>query len=111
MDRIRTSSLMMSARKSWLAIGSQDEAFYNAVLSHYAGTYSLATGQGDPMESLVYRMKSIDIVNSRLGEPELGVSDGTIGAVGSLITYEVTMIPVLRITSKYTEYANPGKQW
>jgi hypothetical protein len=45
------------------------------------------------MESLVHRMKSIDIVNSRLAEPELGVSDGTIGAVASLITYEVTMSP------------------
>jgi hypothetical protein len=82
---------MISARKSWLAIGIQDEAFYNTLLSHYAGTFSLATGQGDPMEALMHRMKSIEIVNERLSKPELGSSDGTIGAVASMVTYEITL--------------------
>ena len=43
------------------------------------------------MESLTHRMKSIEIVNERLSQPDFGTSDGTIGAVASMVTYEVKL--------------------
>ena len=81
---------MVSVRKSWLQTSIQDPAFFAAVASHYAGRYSLCTGQGDPTDSLLLRMEAIKIVNERLNQLEGFVSDGTIGAVASLVTYEVS---------------------
>jgi hypothetical protein len=80
---------MVSVRKSWLRISLQDPAFFAAVSSHYAGRYSLSTRQGDPTEALLLRMDAIKIVNERLNQMDGSVSDGTIGAVASLVTYEV----------------------
>lgn len=100
---------MMSARKSWLAVGIKDEAFFNSVMSHYAGTYGLASGKGDPIEALLHRIKSIEIVNQRLSQPELRASDGTIGTVASMVTYEVSMYS---FCDKNTSHGYiKGKQW
>jgi hypothetical protein len=46
------------------------------------------------MESLLLRMDAIKIVNKRIAEADGHVSDGTIGAVASLVTYEVRFLPV-----------------
>lgn len=83
---------MVSVRKSWLQTSLQDPAFFAAVASHYAGRYSLGTGQGDPTDSLLLRMEAIRIVNEKLNQPDEFVSDGTIGAVASLVTYEVSLL-------------------
>ena len=45
--------------------------------------------EGDPAESLMLKMEAMKIVNKRLDEGEEGISDGTIGAVTSMVTYEV----------------------
>jgi len=68
----------------------QDLAWFYSALSHYAGTYTLSKGEGDPAESLLLRTKAIEVVNERLGDPENEASDATIGAVASLIAYEVS---------------------
>jgi hypothetical protein len=80
---------MLAARKSWFRTCLQDPAFFNAVLSHYAGSFSLNFKEGDPMESLMLRTEAIKIVNERIEAGGGGVSDGTIGTVASLVTYEV----------------------
>ena len=41
------------------------------------------------MESLTLRMKAIKIINERLSRQHGEVTDGTVGAVASLVTYEV----------------------
>jgi hypothetical protein len=83
---------MVSVRKSWLRTSLQDPAFFAAVSSHYAGRCSLTSRQGDPMESLLLRMKAIKIVNKRISEADGHLSDGTIGAIASLVTYEVSLL-------------------
>jgi hypothetical protein len=88
-DRSHSSLLMTSVRKSWFRTSLQDPAFFNAIVSHYAARFSLSAKQGDPVESLMLRMKSIEIVNERLDTQDGEVTDGTIGAVASLVIYEV----------------------
>ncbi|KAH7354676.1 hypothetical protein BKA65DRAFT_496788 [Rhexocercosporidium sp. MPI-PUGE-AT-0058] len=88
-ERSRATSLMMSVRKSWFALSLTDIAFFNVVLSHYAGTYCLLTGQGDPMESFSFTAASIKIINERLDLPDQRTSDGTIAAVAGMVLKEI----------------------
>ncbi|KAL2070944.1 hypothetical protein VTL71DRAFT_13970 [Oculimacula yallundae] len=85
----RATSLMTSVRKSWFALSLTDLAFFNVVLSHYAGTYRLLTGQGDPMESFCFIAASIKIINERLDFPDQRTSDGTIAAVAGMVLKEI----------------------
>jgi hypothetical protein len=83
---------MVSARKSWFRTSFQDPAFFAAVLSHYAARFSLNTQEGaehDPVEAFLLRMEAIKMVNERLNQANKSLTDETIGAVASLVTYEV----------------------
>jgi hypothetical protein len=88
-ERMKSSQLMLNLRKGYFQHAMQDSAFLSAAVSHYAGIFSLVQRDGDPMESFQLRMRSIALVNSHLMEPTLSVSDGTLGAVASIINYEV----------------------
>ena len=80
---------MLDLRKGYFRLAMQGSAFFSACISHYAGIFSLVTKDGDPIESLQLRTQSIALVNARLGESSRRVSDGTLGAVASIINYEV----------------------
>jgi hypothetical protein len=80
---------MVSVRKSWLRTSLQDPAFFAAASLHYGGRYSLSSRQGDPQEALLLRMNAIKLINKRIAEADGHLSDGTIGAVAGLLTYEV----------------------
>jgi hypothetical protein len=82
---------MTSVRKSWFRTSLQDPAFFNSVLSHYAGRFNLDTMQGDPVDSLYFRTNAIKLVNERLSKQDEIITDGTIAAVASLATYEVQL--------------------
>jgi hypothetical protein len=83
---------MVSVRKSFFRTSLQDPAFFTTALSHYAASFSLSTQAGsesDPTEALLLRMDAIKMVNERLGDASRCATDGTIGAVAGLMTYEV----------------------
>src|ERR1700733_13402983 len=86
---------MTSVRKSWFRTSLQDPAFFNAAMSHLAARLSLGAKKGDPIESLQFRMKAVEIVNQRLGRKIGDFDDGTIGAVASLTAYEVSYLSLL----------------
>lgn len=104
--RLQASWLMIPIRKPWFIAAMQDLAWFYSALSHYSGTYQLAFGEGDPAESLLLRTQSIEVVNERLGKPQQEVSDATIGAVASMIAYEVSALPSLR--KSHLRTANKG---
>ncbi|KAK0107449.1 hypothetical protein ONS96_003264 [Cadophora gregata f. sp. sojae] len=88
-ERSRATSLMMSVRKSWLALSLTDAALFNVVLAHYAASYCLLTGHGDPMEAISFTAASINIINERMNWPDQRTSDGTIAAVAGMVLQEV----------------------
>lgn len=81
---------MGQLRTEWLSLAMKDLAMFHICLSHYAGNYGLAKLENDPAEALRLRMKSMRIVNQRLDEAEAALTDGTLGTVASLSSYEVT---------------------
>ena len=88
--RIMASPLMMNPRKEWFSIAIQDQALFHVALSHAAGSLGLLTQKGDSVESLMHRMEAIKIINERLNDVSSGISDGTVGTVASIASYEVS---------------------
>ena len=87
--RLHTSWLMMPMRKGLFAIALHDEALFHTFMSHYAASYQLRHGKGDPVESLQHRTEAIRIVNKRLRDSSLALTDSTIAAVANIAIYEV----------------------
>jgi len=87
--------LMMGVRKSWYRASLDDPAYFNVMLAHYAACVTVKTKLGDPVESLVFRMEASQIVNKRLKLGVDNITDGTIGAVASILVYEVGCISFL----------------
>jgi hypothetical protein len=76
-------------RTEWLSLATHDTAFFYVALSHYAGNYSLMSKVKDPVEALRFRMESMKIINDRLEDVVTALTDGTLGTVASLSSYEV----------------------
>ena len=104
---------MIHVRKSWFALAHQDPAFLFASLSHYAGGCSLTRRPGDPTDSLRLRLKSIHLLNERMASTKEALRGSTIGAVASIITYEVLSQNLgqglVRILPDICHFI--GKQW
>lgn len=71
-------------------MATQDIGLFHIALSHYAGNYGLERRENDPVEALRFRMRSMKIVNERLARKEDALSDGTIGTVASIASYEAS---------------------
>jgi len=80
---------MGQLRKEWLSLATQDKALFHIALSHYAGNYGIDRQESDPAEALRFRMESMRLVNERLEQKNIALSDGTLGTVASLSSYEV----------------------
>jgi hypothetical protein len=89
------SSLMMSARKHWFFLALQDPALFLICLSHAAGNLSLQrrSGMWDAPEALLLRTDAVKLINERIQnvDDKKEPTDGTIGAVASVASYEVKL--------------------
>lgn len=72
-----------------MRLAVQDAAAFHAVLSHYSAVHRLVHQAEGKEESISHVNYAMQIINKRLSDPEQSCSNGTIGAVASLITYEV----------------------
>jgi hypothetical protein len=81
---------MMPMRKGLFSIAIHDEALFHTFMSHYAGSYGLRFGTGDPAESLQHRTEAIRIVNDRLRNNTKTLTDGNIAAVANIAIYEAS---------------------
>ena len=80
---------MGQLRSEWLSLAMKDLAMFHICLSHYAGNYGVTKQENDPIEALRLRTESIKLVNERLDNHEAAISEGTMGTVASLSSYEV----------------------
>jgi hypothetical protein len=90
-QRILSSTIMGQLRTEWLKIATHDGALFCVALSHYAGNYSLDFDhKSDPVDALRFRMEGMRIINQRLEDTSAAITDGSIGTVASLSSYEAT---------------------
>jgi hypothetical protein len=71
---------MLCVHKSWFRTSLQDEAFFNATISRYAERFAWESNRRDTVESMVPRMKAMEIINDRIAKNQGELSDGTIAA-------------------------------
>ena len=93
---ILSSRVMGRVRTHWLSLATQDRAFFHVALSHYAGSYGLSRSERDPMEAVRFRMEAMKIINERLAVIKTALTDGTLGTVASLASYEVSILRLER---------------
>lgn len=82
----------MSARKHWFILAMADKAFFLVALSHAAAHRNRQQSKNSwtDSEALHLRTEAIRVLNERiLGSENLPPEDGTIGAVASILSYEV----------------------
>lgn len=70
-------------------MATTDPAFCHAALSQYSGSFSMIRHFAGFTDPLPHVSEAIKIVNARLGDPDLAICDGTIGAVACIVNYEV----------------------
>lgn len=88
MDDRQIESPMIPYCKVWFGLAVQDKAYLHAVLSHYSAMYRQRFQEESPAESFGHLTAAIHIITERLQDLKESCSNGTIGAVGSLIIYE-----------------------
>ncbi|KAE8447504.1 hypothetical protein EG329_010634 [Mollisiaceae sp. DMI_Dod_QoI] len=72
----------------WFGLAVQDKAAFHAVLSHYSATHRSLFQHESPTESISHLSAAIQAITERLQDQKESCSNGTIGAVASLIIYE-----------------------
>jgi hypothetical protein len=65
----------------------RDSAFFHAILSQFSAAHHLATSD-TKMESIKHLVFAIKLITKRLEDPKERCSNGTIGAVATLLVYE-----------------------
>ncbi|KAF8864166.1 hypothetical protein BDZ45DRAFT_721914 [Acephala macrosclerotiorum] len=105
---ILSSRLMGQLRTEWLFLATQDTALFHVALSHYAGDYGLAHQENDPVEALRFRMEAMKLVNERLENIGDALTDGTLGTVAALSSYEVGISIQSRSSTLTTSKATNG---
>jgi hypothetical protein len=73
--------------------GTESEISSSAVLSHYSAIHRMRFQHESSTESISHLSAAIQIITERLQDPRESCSNGTIGAVASLIIYEVQFLP------------------
>jgi hypothetical protein len=97
-------------RTQWLSLATTDRAFFHVALSHYAGNFGLVRAERDPMEAVRFRMEAMKIINERLEYVKTALTDGTLGTVASLASYEVgiqqlkSSVPIINSLSGYERH-------
>ena len=89
MDHRQVDAPLIPYCKAWFGLAVQDRAYLHAVLSHYSATHRLRFQEESPTEAISHLMSSIHLITERLQDPTRSCSNGTIGAVASLLIYEV----------------------
>lgn len=83
----------MNPKNEWLKYALSDPVLFHATL--LISSVHLALLQGGILgeEVFYYKGETIRLVNDRLGDPEHGATDATIGAVACLTVIEVSSRP------------------
>jgi hypothetical protein len=81
---------MMPMRKTLFSLAIHDEAMFYTFLQHYAASYNIRFKTRDTSEVTYYNTTAARLVNERLSDPSLALSNEMVGTVANLASYEVS---------------------
>lgn len=73
----------------WFNYAITDTALFHGTMLHSAAHNSLLSGNTDLVDPIHIKWEATKLVNQRLGDPVMSISDVTMGAVVCLVLYEV----------------------
>lgn len=73
----------------WFGYSVTDPALFHSTMLHSAAHNAFLAGDTDPADSASLKWEAIRLINGRLGDLVLSLSDVTIGAVVALLLFEV----------------------
>ena len=93
LDRMGLTNHRLPFASPFINRNDTDSEISSAVLSHYSATHRMRFQHESPTESISHLSAAIHIITERLQDNRESCSNGTIGAVASLIIYEVQFLP------------------
>ena len=82
-------SVAVDPDDQWFGYSLSDPALFSSTMVHSAAHNALFSGNADSVEAELLKWEAMKLINGRLGDPVLSVSDVTIGAVVALVLFEV----------------------
>ncbi|KAL2072878.1 hypothetical protein VTL71DRAFT_12221 [Oculimacula yallundae] len=86
--RQQTAWLMLPMRKTLFSLAIHDTAMFHSFTTHYATSFNVRYDNGSFTESLYHATKAVNIVNERLSDPILSLTNETIATVANMAAFE-----------------------
>jgi hypothetical protein len=80
----------------WFNYAITDPALFHGTMLHSAAHNAMLSGNTDLADPIQMKWEATRLVNQRLSDPVLSISDVTMGAVVCLVLFEVRFLPAPR---------------
>jgi hypothetical protein len=80
----------------WFNYAITDPALFHGTMLHSAAHNAMLYGNTDLADPIQMKWEATRLVNQRLSDPVLSISDVTMGAVVCLVLFEVRFLPAPR---------------
>jgi hypothetical protein len=88
---ITTLISVVDPESRWFNYATTDSALFHGTMLHSAAHNAMLSGNTDFADPAVFKWEATRLVNERLGDSVLSISDLTMGAVVCLVLFEVCM--------------------
>jgi hypothetical protein len=82
-------SVAMDPEDKWFGYSLSEPTLFHSTMLHSAAHNAMLAGNTDLADPVSLKWDAMKLLNDRLGDPVLSVSDLTIGSVAALVLYEV----------------------
>lgn len=96
-------SVAVDPEDKWFSYSASDPGIFHSTMLHSAAHNAMLSGRNDFGDPNLIKWNAVRIVNERLQDPVLSISDLTMGAVVALALFEVG---VRRITFSHVHYTS-----
>ena len=84
---------VVDPESKWFNYAITDSALFHGTMLHSAAHNALLSGNTDLADPALMKWEATRLINQRLGDPILSISDVTMGAVVCLVLFEVSFSP------------------
>lgn len=86
---------VVDPESKWFNYAITDPALFHGTMLHSAAHNAMLSGNTDLADPMPIKWEAAKLINQRLGDPVLSISDVTMGAVVCLVLFEVRILLLL----------------
>ena len=103
-------SVAVDPEDKWFSYSASDPGIFHSTMLHSAAHNAMLSGRNDLGDPNLIKWNAVKIVNERLQDPVLSISDLTMGAVVALALFEVGKFRLEVIRNRLLSSNIPRKQ-